>query len=145
MFGVDLPEEFPRIVASTRLQEALARPLGLREKEPVTARQTVYLESLAKEALHQIPLPETKAEASAWIEYFRLRKREEVLSELRLNRGDVVSGDSVVRGEAEVVSIGEAGVVYLKQQHGTVFPDTLSVVSRGGAGHVDCEDEQAES
>lgn len=131
--GVTLPEELPRVVAAARLQSVLAEPLGLTLKSS-SESQLEWLEDLATEAGEFIPSPETSTEAKAWVSYFFLKRREEALRELQLNKGDLVHRNGSSSEVDEVVSIGDNGAVYFSGGGARAWPDQLAVAARSSDG-----------
>ena len=129
--GVAIPKDLPRVVTVARTQSALAETLGLPSSNS-TELQLALLEELAVQVSEPVPSPETSAEAQAWVQYFYLRRREQALCALQLNRGDVVQRPGSSREVDEVSSIGSDGSVYFTGGRARAWPDELTVVTRSG-------------
>ena len=129
--GVELPDGLPRSVALARLQGAIAELFGLSQSKG-SESQLAFLADLAHEASEDAPSPESSAEAKAWIEYFYLRQRVEVLRALRLSRGDFVRRGGSAPEVDEVASIGDDGAIYFTGGRARAWPDELTVVARSG-------------
>ena len=127
--GVQVPDSLPMIVAAARLQSIVARRFSRTLRES-SEGQLEYLATLAEEASHEIPRPESAEEAQSWIEYFFLRRRLVALRTLRLSKGDVVSRGSSSDQVDAVASIGDNGIVYFTGGRSRAWPDELTIVAR---------------
>lgn len=129
--GVEIGNDLPRVVAVARVQAAVAQALGL----PAGSRtegQLDLLEELAGQTSGGAPCPETSPEAQAWVQYYYLRRREQELRELQLNKGDLVRRKGSLSELDEVASIGDDGAVYFKGGRARAWPDELELVARVG-------------
>lgn len=126
--GKPIPQDMPRIVAATTLRLTLAKELNIPPPRPITERYKRRLQILLGPSDPHIS-PKTEEEAEAWVMYLRFMRRQENLSKLKLNEGDVVETKA---GEvAEVSSIGQDGRVFFKGGQGFgSWPDLITVVAR---------------
>lgn len=131
--GLKLPDHLPRLVAGARLQAALNAELGLLPPGPCSDAQQEIINSLETDVYRDIT-PSDWREAYAWINFLRLKKREQVLEELQLQAGDVVEtqgsdGDQL----GEVSSIGSSGRIHFTGGEGAgAWPDMVVIRSRKG-------------
>lgn len=117
--GITLQEDLPAIVAGARLQNALSGALGLEEASRSTDTQRELLDTLRRDSDTGLPELMDYREAAAWILFFRLRTRQEALTALQLEAGDVVTipeneGDLLY----EVASIAHDGRVHFRGGRG---------------------------
>jgi Domain of unknown function (DUF4263) len=134
--GLSIPEQTPRIVAAALLKQRLSSLLDLPESPPMSEPQGKLLAALRRTSDPSIS-PQTREEASAWIECLLMQRRLEAIRELKLGRGDLVSEGNAVR---EVSSIGGEGRVHFKGGMGAgAWPDVLSVVARAGDSALSAE------
>jgi hypothetical protein len=131
--GIELPGDLPRLVAGARLRAALCAELGLLSPGPYSDYQRETLESFDT-CVGLALTPLDSGEASAWIDFLRLKKRAQALEELRLEAGDVVEVEGRNGGDVrEVSSIGSSGRVHFTGSGGGgAWPDMLSVRCRKG-------------
>ena len=125
--GIMLPAQLPRLVAGARLRAAFSSELGIPSPGPCNPIQQEIIDGLESDVA-----PPDGVEAEAWINFLRLKKREEALVELELQAGDIVEvsgpdGDTF----REVSSIGSSGRVYFTGGDGAgSWPDMLVVRCR---------------
>jgi hypothetical protein len=127
--GLRLSDRHPRVVAAALLRRAFRKPLSLKTGV-ITASQDEFLEELAREFRRRCPECESSDEASAWIQYFLVKRRLQSLKKLRLKKGDLVAvTSSGKRGVEEVASIGLDGRVYFKGGRAKSWPDRLKLLA----------------
>ena len=131
--GIELPQDLPRLVAGARLQAALSAELGIPSPGPCSDMQREIIDSLETDADPRLA-PLDGGEASAWIDFLRLKKRAQALEELKLEAGDIVEvlgqGGRDLRA---VSSMGSSGRVYFTGgRGGRAWPDMLVVRRRTG-------------
>jgi len=127
--GIELPETLPAIVAGARLQNALARTLGLSVDRASTDLQLDVLDELEANR-NWADLRLTYREANAWISYFRLLSRQQSLEALQIETGDVVE---LVNNDNDtlfqVSSISDEGRLYFRGRH-SAWPDQVAIRAR---------------
>jgi hypothetical protein len=131
--GLKLPDHLPRLVAGARLQAALNAELGLLAPGPCSDAQQEIISSLETDVYRDIT-PSDWREAYAWINFLRLKKREQALEELQLQAGDVVETQGSDDGQlGEVSSIGSSGRIHFTGGAGAgAWPDMVVIRSRKG-------------
>ncbi len=126
---IKLPENLPQLIASARLQTALASELNLPAPSPCTENQLKLISSLETDENRAFPEPENYLEADAWITFLYLKKRQRNLEQLKVESGDLLevngSKDPKV---AAVSSIGSDGRIYFKGGAGAcAWPDMVTI------------------
>jgi len=131
--GIKLPDHLPRLVAGARLQAALNAELGLLPPGPCSDAQQEIINSLETDVYRDIA-PFDWREAYAWINFLRLKKREQALEEMQLQAGDVVETQGSDGGQlGEVSSIGSSGRIHFTGGAGAgAWPDRVVIRSRKG-------------
>jgi hypothetical protein len=105
--GLQLPKSLPRLVAAARLKVAYSAELCTEPVQPATDSQLDYLSDLSKERGGDAEVHASRIEASAWIEFYLMKRRREALEKLRLEAGDIVQiEDSGGVRHEEVASLG---------------------------------------
>jgi hypothetical protein len=128
--GKELSQEMPRLVASARLRAELSAELGLSSAPSSTVEQLELIAELGTAGDFQ---PQDGWEASAWIRYLLLKKREQALERLKVEAGDIVEAVDSPGDEQldEVSSIGSDGRLYFKGGAGAgAWPDKVTVRCR---------------
>jgi hypothetical protein len=128
--GITLPQDMPQLVAAAGLRTALGADIGSSDEFDVSDFQEYTLAALETPTLRITTPPENSADASAWITFLRLKRRQQALQNLELMAGDIVEADGTDLA-SEVSSIGSNGRVYFKGSGSRrAWPDQLIILCR---------------
>jgi hypothetical protein len=133
--GKTIPQGVPQVVAGALLRVWLSDHLAIRSGQQRPDQDcSDRVSELAAAAGHDpAPVPATREEALAYVDYYYRKRRLEALESLKLQQGDVVRRLGAGEGEVDIVSsVGIDGAVFFRGRGGRAWPDLLEIVARKG-------------